>query len=236
MALRRLIHRAINRGFEWAPNDLVYLEHRLKRRGARDHWKTAPYYLIHIPKSGGQSIAEALSLDSPGHVRYRDLPAALTDALRDRPHVAVIRDPLQRLRSIFRYAHMVRQRAGTTKLAAVTRYKSLSAFIRDGLEAQDIHSHYFLRPAVDFLAGAPRAQLHLIPFDRLQEGVDALHQQLRLPPLQLPRKNVTADVIPMDMTVDAAVEAKVRAIYGDDLALYEAIRARPLSLATDVTQ
>lgn len=233
MPLRLLINRAINWGFERAPNGLVYLQHRLARRSSREDWKRAPYYLIHIPKSGGQSVAQALSLSSPGHVRYRDLPSDLRAAVRDRPHVAVIRDPLHRLRSTFRYAHMIQKQSGTTKIASATRFSSLNEFIR-GIDGAKVSSHYFFRPVVDFLADAPRERLYLIPFDRLQSGVDALHERLDLPAITLPRKNVTRDLDTFDLGVDAASEAKIRSIYAEDFRLYEAIRDRSLSLAEDL--
>ena len=222
--MRQVMYRIINRSFDWIPNQLVYFEHRSRRQAVRRAWRDAPYYLIHIPKSGGQSVAEALSLASPGHVRYCDLPTAFSDEIRDLTHLAVIRDPLQRLRSTFRYAHMVQQRAGTTKLAPISRHRSLGSFIREGLEAQHLRTHYFLRPAVDFLAGAPRQRLRLIPFERLQEGVDAVHAELRLSPILLPRKNVMEAVVPLDLTIDPPEEQIVRSLYAADFELHRAIR------------
>ena len=88
------------------------------------------------------------------------------------------------------------------------------------LRAEISHRH----PAVDFLAGAPRQRLRLIPFERLQEGVDAVHAELRLSPLLLPLKNVTEAVVPLDLTIDPPEEQIVRSLYAADFELHRAIR------------
>jgi len=226
------MYGAINWAFQHAPNSLVYWQHRLRRGHRIQNWVNTAYYIIHIPKTGGQSIAEAYGFLSPGHFVYSDLPSEVRERLRAKPHLAVIRCPLARIRSTFRYAVMLRERFPTTSLAGLAQDRALSTFVKS-LPSLKIESHYFLRPAVGFFRGAPLDRLHLIPFEHLQAGIDEFHDKLGIERIRLPHKNRTEDVIELDVSLDEEAEAVLRQLYGADFDLYEAINDRPLSVAVD---
>jgi len=226
------MYAAINWAFSHAPNRLVYLQHRMRVGHRRNAWIEADYYVIHVPKTGGQSIAEAHGLLTPGHFVYSDLPAGFIATIRHRPHVAVIRSPIGRLRSTFRYAKMLRLGWPTTSLAGLAKYETFSDFAKS-LPEQKVGTHYFLRPAVRFFDQAPLDRLSLIPFEHLQSGLDQLHDRLGLTRISLPHKNQTKDLVDLDLSLDEDAEAIVRAVYEEDFRLYEAIKDLPISAADE---
>jgi hypothetical protein len=233
IVMRQLLYDSINWAFGRAPNSLLYLQHRWRRRGRIEQWWDADYYIIHIPKTGGQSIAHALGRKSPSHFVYSDLPFAFRDRIRNRLHVSVIRPPVDRLRSTFRYAVMLQRKWPTSALAALAGHQSFSEFVK-ALPRAKAETHYFLRPAVAFFRGAPLDRLRLIPFDRMQPGIDQLHDELGLPRVWLPHKNRTEEIGNLDLELDGEAEAVIHSIYEQDFALYEAIDGRPMSRILDL--
>lgn len=111
---------------------------------------------IHIPKTGGQSICQALfgNPDYVGHVPLhlyeRESPALFRACLK----FTVVRHPLARLLSA--YAYLM---ADSTHAADITfrdqvlrRYADFTAFIRHGLATDpEIQTWWHFRPQISFL-------------------------------------------------------------------------------------
>lgn len=235
-SLKRYAKSAINDCFVYLPNRFIYWRHRRNNRVAILKWVGAPYFLIHIPKSGGQTIAQAVGMKSGGHHLYCDLPDGVVETVFDRPHVAIVRDPLERIQSTFRYAHMLKERFGTTTLATMTRYTSLSAYVKTALHKEDVNRHYFLRPAWRFLEGVPTQNLYLVNFDHLQEGIDCFHDAISLPRITLTHCNRTEALCMLSVELDPEAKAMVEQLYAEDMRIYSSLLSKPLAQADEMTQ
>jgi hypothetical protein len=188
----------------------------------------AKVLFIHVPKTGGTSISKVLYGRNLPHFTAEFYRAVFGAALADTPTFAVLRHPVQRLMSCYRFTV-----CGGTEIMASNRYERLRL---RGLESF---------PAfVDFLVDARRRNYPLpstfheqatfildaddhVLVDRLfcidQQGrlPDALHDYLGVG--VIPRLNATT---PMAMTIPPETEAGIRSLYGRDFALYDLLAAR----------
>jgi hypothetical protein len=130
------------------------LHERSNRRNVVD-WLDGPFLLVHIPKSAGTSIAQALGKSDPGHALLSDYPEGIRRQLQGRPAFAVWRDPVDRLVSTFKYAHQMRSEGTPTSLAFVSRFKNLDDFVQYCHSRWNtLRHHYFLRPGCEFVSAA----------------------------------------------------------------------------------
>lgn len=185
---------------------------------------------VHVPKTGGTSVARALyGTDGGGHRTVRDYRAALGDAFVDRAFVfAVVRDPVERLASAFRY---LRAGGGNRLDAAfgdrvLSRYGTLDAFVRGWLGPETVREQVHFRPQADFVTDANGAlDIDLVArHERLAEDYHAVRRRTgRGGPL--PHLNRTvggASAAPPRPAPDLSAEgrARVRSLYRADFALF----------------
>ena len=182
---------------------------------------------VHVPKTGGTSVARALyGTDGGGHRTLRDYRAELGDAFVDRAFsFAVVRDPVERLASAFRYLRA----GGGNRLDAAFRdrvlgpYATLDAFVRGWLTPETLREQVHFRPQADFVTDADgRLGVDLVVrHERLAEGYAAVRRRTgRGGPL--PHLNRTASVGPPRPTPDLSAEARARVgeLYRADFDLF----------------
>lgn len=233
MSLRRLKNAGVNLAFRHlVPNRLAYLRHRLRHRQNFEAWGAADFYFIHIPKCAGTSFVKMTGRDSAGHVLYRDLPGDLRAQIADKPHLTILRNPVGRLASVFKYAHRTERSYQSTPLSSTTRWLAFSDYIVEGLRRDRPETHYFLRPASLFLEGAPQDQISYINFDRLEEGTAAFMSAIGQPfDGVLPRDNVSAPAPDLDMALTEEARAVLEKVYAEDFRLWERLRPHAVLLS-----
>ena len=178
---------------------------------------------VHVPKTGGTSVARALyGTDGGGHRTIRDYRAELGDAFVDGAFsFAVVRDPVERLASAFRYL----KAGGGNRLDAafgdrvLVRYDTLDAFVRGWLGPETVREQVHFRPQAEFVTGADGAlDLDLVArHERLAEDYEAVRRRTgRGGPL--PHLNVGPPRSAPDLSAEA--RARVRDLYRVDFDLF----------------
>ena len=178
---------------------------------------------VHVPKTGGTSVARALyGTAGGGHRTVRDYRAELGDAFVDRAFVfAVVRDPVERLASAFRYL----QAGGGNRLDAAFRdrvlgpYPELDAFVRGWLRPETVREQVHFRPQAEFVVGADGAlgvDL-VVRHERLAEGYAAVRRRTgRGGPLP----HLNAGPPRPAPALGAEARTRVRELYRDDFDLF----------------
>lgn len=177
---------------------------------------------VHVPKTGGTSVARALyGGPGGGHRTVRDYRRELgADALDRAFSFAVVRDPLDRLASAFRYlkaggSNRLDAAFGARELAA---YDTLDAFVRGWLTLESSQGQVHLRPQADFVCDTDGSVAvdRLVPFRRLAAGYEAVRQRTgRGGPL--PHLNAGPPGPPPPLSAEA--RARVGRVYAADYAL-----------------
>ena len=189
--------------------------------------REAGVVFVHVPKTGGTSVARALyGTDGGGHRTIRDYRDELGDDAVDAAFsFAVVRDPVERLASAVRYL----RRGGSNRLDAafgesvMSRYPTLDAFVRGWLTPDSSQEQVHFRPQADFVLGADgRPDVdRLIPYPGLAEGYAAV-RALTGRGGPLPHLNATPPAPPPRLSAEAA--ARVREIYAADFDLFSHVR------------
>lgn len=192
----------------------------IRRRAS--HWKRRGVIAIHVPKAAGTSVQTLLYGRPLGHFRARDI-ARIYPELWDRCQtVAVVRDPLTRLRSAWLFA-----RDGGTKsmgmrrpsLYRVPEFETFERFVTEWLAQRDLTKlDGVFRPQTLYLADAAGTVMvdTLLRFERVSEEV-AARPDLFGKGAVLPRINTTAAVPPPPTPPE--IEGIVRRLYAQDYAL-----------------
>ena len=193
---------------------LAWRSWRQRRQDTQD----CPIIHVHIPKTAGKSIRAALRLPDQGHFAYelihrsRRVPVTVI--------VVSVRDPIDRLRSMFKFVHMY---SHTNSLWIFTRFSSLEAFVMSAVFSAFVEHHYFVMPQSRYLRGLslndPR--LKLLRCETLQ--ADAA-RELGITHPKLPHLNCS-DALPADrVALSAEAVARVRMAYAEDYALLARLR------------
>ena len=138
---------------------------------------------VHVPKTGGTSVARALyGTDGVGHRTARDLRGAVGADVWDRAFTfAVVREPVDRLASAFRYLRA----GGSNGLDAafaereLAPFDTLDSFVLGWLTARSSQSWVHFRPQADFVCGPSGEVLVdvVARYERLAADYEAVRQR-----------------------------------------------------------
>ena len=152
--------------------------------------RDSPTILIHAPKTGGMSISRALGYKKdPGHFTFKQHVESKKVPV-ERVVVAV-RDPVERLKSMFKYARKDSQGSILAPLKLLRKFDSLQAFVESPLFDTFVEDHYFFRPQYHFAQGVFTTDLpvffvrttHLAADSKLA-GIDNIEQINKSPEIQ----------------------------------------------------
>lgn len=106
---------------------------------------------IHIPKAAGTSIAKTLYGKDPWHYtinHYKFLSAGDFELYFK---FGFVRNPYERLYSIYKYSFKQTAQHPTTSIAFLTQYPTFEQFINEWLKKDNIEQHYFFYPQTKYL-------------------------------------------------------------------------------------
>lgn len=183
-------------------------------------WVGLGIAFVHIPKTGGMSIANAYDLRDPGHFTLASWCQVLPS-----PELAfaVIRNPVDRLRSLWNFAALdERLQTRASPVGFVRSFDSLDDFVRSPVFGHVVASHYFFQTQKTYVeapAGFDATALQLLRFDHIEADFGALTG------LELPHVNVLQKVERREADSHLSPEglAKVHEFYGPDFELFASL-------------
>ncbi len=195
MSRMRLIQRRLRRRF---PREYHFLFGWHKSTAYLEQFDETQSIFIHVPKTGGQSLAMALYGRGINHRTWREWYERNPEKFARYFKFAVIRDPMTRFSSSFDFLKDggMREQDKTFANAVLTPFSNANdlarALIDADLQAQVLRWWHF-RPQADFVAdelGRSKMDL-LIRFENLQAGVEAVARRLNRQTRELPHLNKT---------------------------------------------
>lgn len=215
------MHSFYNIVYQYLPHTWIFARHRWIHRRAIDAWKKSPVVFIHIPKAAGTSLNRALGMPDLGHLTYRELYACDPNSFDEsKKYIAVIRNPIERLRSTYHYVRKMYVEKGRTALIGMAKCQTFSDFVQTYIADSSSISHYFLRPQSDYIDLVPDRTLALAHFERLDEAATYLSEwtgrDLTLDHLNVSysSKQRAEDELPDQLICD------IKSIYADDFQLH----------------
>ena len=186
---------------------------------------------IHIPKAAGTSICQALyGIPTIGHLKVSDWQSWFPHSWRTVTIVSVVRDPVDRFFSAFKFLKMGGMNEGDEQFALrflgefETPDTLILAMRRDEAFSTLILSHIHFIPQVEFLkdrSGTLQGDL-LVPYERLGDFGNLIAPYIgRM--ISLPRLNTTKGS--EKITLSPENSAFLTELYGDDYRLRKRILA-----------
>lgn len=146
---------------------------------------------IHIPKTAGTSVSEALYGEQPWHhpiKLYHELDAK---KCHDYFSFAFVRNPWDRLYSTYNYAKKISHPIYRGPLSDIASYQTFEQFVMEWCCQQNFAEHHFLQPQFNYLTidGDSIAVDFVGRFENIDDDFlhIARHMQLQT---SLPKKNV----------------------------------------------
>jgi len=175
---------------------------------------------IHIPKAAGMSISNAFYGKDPWHYTINHYKF-LTN--RDFAHYfkfSFVRNPYDRLYSIYRYSFKQVQKHPQTSIAFLTQYPTFEQFITEWLSKKNIQSHYFFYPQTKYLCDVNGKLLvdFVGRFESLQEDFKLVSNRLNIDkPLAHTNKSTYTNT---GLAYNEDIAKKVYDIYQPDFRLF----------------
>lgn len=159
--------------------DFLYRELSLRNRSPRLHPENlrSKAIFIHIPKTGGYSVAQALFGRDPWHFRYRDYEE-LAD-LKQFYTFSIVRHPARRLSSMYTYIR--NSRIVAPELADCKLAPDFQTFLEEYFFRAKTPTHPFLLSQIDFLENSAgeidvdflaRLETLSVDFDMIKRGAN----------------------------------------------------------------
>jgi len=205
-----------SRNFSMSVAAKVYRLKYNQRYWRQLHWqKDSPTVLIHSPKTGGMSISGALGYKKDtGHFTFKQhLESKVVPVERV---IVAVRDPIDRLKSLFKYSRKKSQGSLLAPLRPLRRFNSLQEFVHSSMFYTFVNEHYFFQPQYHFAEGVFNTDLPVfflrtehLSSDAKRAGLDNVEQLNKSPKME-------DDVVGLD---EKTLEIVKRAYEVDELFL-----------------
>lgn len=195
-----------------------------QRRKRLDSIRAAGVLFVHIPKNAGTSVSEALYGHKIKHDTLRYYERVAPDLVATLPSFAIVRDPVERFVSAYRYA---KAGGGGDRVVATpfrARYMGFRS-IDDALDHVEGRANIFaidhvFRPQKRFIVdrAGDVAVSTLIPIDRLND-IAALTGQPRLAAIRHANRSRDSEVDLTPGQID-----RISTLYRDDVDIWNGLR------------
>jgi Sulfotransferase family len=212
---------------EWASEIGIGLPLGARRRERMELIARRGILFVHVPKNAGTSIATALYGRTLSHETMRFYLDAVPHLAMTLPSIAILRDPVERFVSAYRYARAGGGRHRSVARPFRDRYMAFGS-VDDALDhleqARSLYDiDHIFRPQSWYVtnkAGRPAVR-HLIDLRDIAHLPDRVPElrNLRLPHLNASR--------PFPLTLTDRQQARILAFYHADFALFDHISRPP---------
>lgn len=211
--------------YQVSPKEIVFLIHRKLHKDGIDSWGNGGVCFIHVPKTAGTSLGDALQVKDPGHLSYRELCRRSWDrpAVKEAPILIVYRDPIERLVSTIKYAYINKKEKGFSSI------QSLYKEVRPGVleprhKALYYKRHFFTRPFSDFLTGSDSRDVWIVNFNLLQDGFESFCSANGLGRIIIPKLNASRSEVSVSISKEFSDDFK--RLYAADFEVGALIKGR----------
>lgn len=174
--------------------------------------------LIHIPKSAGISLFDALGETNAGHRLFCDIPARHKRAAQR--IVFCTRDPFDRLRSSYNYLRRIGEsRSAWRRLGVVAVPATFEQFVMSDELAQLASHHYFFRSQFRYLQGIEAFADKLVHLRFETLAADAAAKL----GIELRRLNAAPSTADGNEHEEERLRQHVRSVYRDDYSALPAL-------------
>ncbi|WP_435235557.1 sulfotransferase family 2 domain-containing protein [Psychromonas sp. PT13] len=106
---------------------------------------------VHIPKTAGTSICQALYAGDPWHFSCNELKLIHPIKFKKYQKVAFVRDPLERLLSTYHYSITHIKENPNTSISFMKECKNFDDFLENFLTKELVNEHYFFWKQVSYV-------------------------------------------------------------------------------------
>lgn len=182
------------------------------------------FIFVHIPKTAGKSILSMLDVKRATHLKLREYEELLGDRIRDYYIFAVVRDPVDRMLSLYNYLasggngskedRVLKRRLIDTSL-------NFNQFIERHLTRELIGSIRLFHRQIDYLTTdrVDFAQLDVIHFEQLDDAFTSIAERLQLEG-SLPHVNVSRSH-DSRLVISNATREKIYELYREDYVAFD---------------
>lgn len=153
------------------------------------------YIFIHIPKTAGTSVLNALNIKFRQHLEWSVLEAADPALFRRCYKFCFVRNPYDRLVSVYTYLRDGGAGEVDKNLHELVskKYDSFDKFVLGYLDKDNIHEHPLLKPQYLFIYGFNReCKVDFIGrFENISSDFEGLTNKLSLEDVHLPKMNAS---------------------------------------------
>jgi hypothetical protein len=191
-------------------------------------WLEYPFYFLHVPKCAGVSIAKALDMPDPGHQLISELSENDQKQLEGKACICAVRDPVARLFSTYKYSQKLQAKHQFSNLSDISKMQDLDHFVRIFAENGRLDTHYFLRPASQFILSALENRMPVLVFnlDHLDDAVREVAKQHNVEAGPIQRLNVSSSSDPV--TLSDRSKSIVDRVYTYDFILTKIAAKQPI--------
>lgn len=178
---------------------------------------------VHVPKTAGVAVADALFGEQPGHYTARYLQTVYGRDFRRYFTFAFVRNPWDRLYSAYRFLLRGGWHPDEGRWADenVRPYRDFSDFVVRGLVRPEVSNHLHFLPQTHFLRGwTGEVDLDFVGrFERLEDDLRLIAARVGRPDARLAKRNAGP---PTDFRAvyDRASRECARRVYRDDITLF----------------
>jgi chondroitin 4-sulfotransferase 11 len=221
--------RALEWRLIWMVSERLYerLKARIYKLGYPRLFDQTRSIFIHVPRAAGSTVAMALYERQITHYSWRLWYDINPRKFREYFKFAIIRDPIDRFRSSFRFlkAGGINDEDREFGTTALTRYESANELALASVSAivqQKILGYVHFRPQAEFVADdSGRSMMDLlIPMPYLAQGLEIVKERLALEVRDLPKLNRARSAEPPE-ELSKEAEDILKCLYRTDFQLYE---------------
>ena len=184
----------------------------------RDFYDKAQCIFIHIPKCGGTSVSTVLYGGSPWHYTAEELSFINPKKFHRYYKFSVVRNPWERLYSVYRYAPIDVRKFWRSPLKFIHRFATFEEFIDRGLDEETVNTFYFVKPQTSYVyIDRQLAVDKIIKLERLDEDIKPLCGRFPQFDRGIPHINVSGPPVDVRNIYSPRMRDKVGKLYASDI-------------------
>ena len=218
--LKKFRNVLINRLIYFSPSFVLRSRHYFNNRNAIRKWIADDPFLLHVPKTGGTSIAKSLGRVEPGHFDFKHLLKMYPELNEREAFYFISRNPVERIISTYNYINDLHEKFGTSNIPSAFYANSADDFVVNYLDSMNIDDHYFLRSVETIIKGAPLKKVFALCFDDLEKNIGDFLVLNNKPKIELLHENKSSTAVDENVLGVKALEI-IKKKYKYDFFVYE---------------